>query len=79
MLAPARQDACDLREPGEPTAPIGHVAATSARDGEARDEIRERNLRRQNAEHQGLVGVEMQRQESEGVDRPQPEHGDDDS
>ena len=66
----------DLRGRREGGAPIGDVTATRAREGEARDEIREWNLRRKNPEHHRFVRLEVQREEGGGsgtqlpVDRP---------
>jgi len=77
IVSPSRQDIRDPSEPGEHGSPIGHVAAASARNGGAGDEIREGNLRRQEGHHQGLAGFGVNRQESDSVDRSQQQHGDD--
>jgi len=56
---PARKNIRDLSEPSELAAPVGYVAAASARNGEPGDEIREWNLRGQEGHHDGLGDVEF--------------------
>ena len=72
-----RQDGRCVRTSREQLPPIGHVAAARARNGEAGGEIRERNVRRQDGQHHRLARLEVERDHDDGVDRRQPQHGDD--
>jgi hypothetical protein len=59
-------------QPGCQSPPVGHVAAAGACHREAGGQVCERKLRRQDGEHHGLTGLEIEGQQDDGVYRDQP-------
>ena len=76
-VAPVRRDIADPAEASERSPPIGHVAAAGAGKDQARGQIGEGELRGQEGDHKPLADLVVDRQHHNGVQRSQPQHGDD--